>query len=386
MTRPRRRPRAGRPPTGRWAAAPVTALVLAVTGALAGCPAPASEDPFELVIAAKKAAADVRADGARVAYTDGLEASSDGQGVGVDVVVAERGEEILRAPADVAVRGMALGKTSVATLELAEAAAVNQHVVIRPLDGGDAIDVPRTDAPLALAAVDDGAGYLWIEARLDGTDDTGGGVDGLYVLTLVEAGEDGVVTRRTPFDAGEIRAPAAVLELFPRPFGVLVAGDDVYFGWDSDLCRGGSVLYRVSRADGHGVAEWRGRVAAVGPVDGTTCECDTTVADNVTDRGQAVALDAGTPVVVGGVFDCASVSAERGFVRDGEDSAEVEDALRFAGFSSSGVTATTPTGVVKLVGVGEGAVVNAHSRVTGLAVDGGDVFFSLEDGVYRLTP
>ncbi|MFO0680640.1 MAG: hypothetical protein U0234_01250 [Sandaracinus sp.] len=277
----------------------------------------------------------LRSAGDHFALVEGVEASSDPSEAGITVRALDLdGNEILRAPVDGGVRGLALTSDAVATLELTSTLA-DQHLVIRPLFGGDPVLVPHRFPPIALAA--SGAQLLFVEARvLRAHDDDGDGVaeTSELGLELVEVETDGSVHRRTEVALeGGLRAPASALEPFPRVFDLVATGDRVYLGWGSLLCGGHSEVLAIDRDTGAATVAWRGAAAAF---DGTSCTCAST-ADNVTEMGEALVVVDGVLTVAGSVYSCASVSADAGFLASGASTRRLAEPLLAATAGTGGV-------------------------------------------------
>lgn len=309
------------------------ALALATCSLSFGCAAGPNE-PVRLTDVHLSANA-LRVAGDHFAIVEGVEASSDPSEAGITVRALDLdGNELLRAPVDGAVRGLALTGDAVATLELTSTLA-DQHLVIRPLAGGDPVLVAHRFPPIALAA--SGAQLLFVEARVLGAHDQDG--DGVAEtselgLELVEIETDGTVLRRTEVVLeGGLRAPASRLEPFPRVFGLVATGDRAYLGWGSLLCGGHSEVLAIERATGAATVAWRGAAAAF---EGTSCTCAGT-ADNVTEIGEALGVADGVVTVAGSVFSCASVSADAGFLASGASTRRLAAPLLAATTSPSGV-------------------------------------------------
>jgi hypothetical protein len=347
-------------------------VVSIVACAVGGCVDDGPRAPDVPFAQAHKVIGDVTVLEHVVAFTDGVEASSDKNIVGPSVrALRDDGSLLVETEVTGGIRGVALLDSAVATLELTSTIA-DQHVVIRPF-AGQPVSMQHEHIPIALAATT--TSFVWVEAAADILSQV---VD----LTLVEVDPRGEVVSRThvglPDDARHF--PVTALQPFPDAFGILVERDAVHLGWSPRDCDRSSEVLRVLRANGEATVEWRGAVSHTPGGADSDCSCDATAVDEV---GQKLALLNGDLIVVGSTFGCAAVSPNAGFIaRRGETIHTGAPLSVLAANGTSLVVAHGRTlerfdGTLSPLGAG------APDNVRGLALDDANLWIATDHTIFR---
>jgi hypothetical protein len=334
-----------------------------------------ADEETRLLVGGQRWISELVASSTHVAFVDGADATTDPGLEGIRVrAYGVDGRLLIDAPVEGSVRKLALSPSSVAVLE---GGLGRQVVRIHPLSGGPAVEPEQQGWPLGLAALDDG--FLWVEARLIGLEDSDGDRSaelGVSIFSLVESDDAGLVRSRSAVTMNPaVREWTSLLLPFPPAVDLVVAGDQALFAWDaSGYCGGHATVFGFSRAASAGSILWRGRSALTSTPDpaGGICTC-AVGEDNVAETIDAIA--AGSSLLVAGrTMKCASIVGGDGYLLDGGASVAVHPPMRWLAADDGAVFGGAGETVVQ---IDHGTVVpkwRADEQLHGLASVTGQLY------------